>query len=446
MKKSFLKKAFALATSLTIALSAAGIGTFAAEEPENDTGNEVITVLNGSADFSISPTSVELNLNPNKGTNTFTLNVSGPSNYTYDLLKNSSFASEYVVGDSGIEGFKLTALKNATASSNSSTHTLWVNQKSGSTIVDSKSVTVKVTCTHEFGETKVINPPTCKTKGSGKAYCKYCNYTRDVPLKAEHNYVQTITKQPTCTEKGLADLRCATCKTVKTNVEIPALDHNFVTSKTVPATCEAAGYTEYKCTRCTATKTVTNDEALSHNWVQTGTTAATCTADGHTDYKCTRCNKTKQDTITSPGHDFSVYVRTVNAGCTTDGYTEYKCSRCTQTEKRNVVKSTGHSYTSKVTVPATTTSTGVMTYTCTKCNDTYTSTIPVISTQTVTKGDMNGDKLIDMKDLALLQQYLAKWKVTIDLAASDLNADKSVDMKDLALLQQYLAHWEVSFK
>ena len=444
--KFFLKKAAALATSLTIALASAGISTFAAEQPEDDTVTEVIKVLNDSSTFSISPTSVELNLNPNKGTNSFTLNVSGPSNYTYELAKNSCFDSEYVFGETGIEAFKLTALANATAASSSSTHTLWVNQKSGSTIVDSKSVTVKVTCTHEFGETKVINPPTCKTKGSGKAYCKYCNYTRDVSLKPAHNYVQTITKQPTCTEKGLADLKCATCGDVKTSVEIPALDHNFVTSKTVPATCTAAGYTEYKCTRCTATKTVTNDEALSHNWVQTGSAAATCTTDGYIAYKCSRCNETKQDTIKAPGHDFSVYVKTVDVGCTTDGYTEYKCSRCTATEKRNVVKSTGHSYTSKVTVPATTTSTGVMTYTCSKCNDTYTETIPKISTQTVIKGDLNGDKKIDMQDLGLFRQYLANWDVSIVTDASDLNGDKKVDMQDLGLLRQYLAGWDVSFK
>lgn len=61
-------------------------------------------------------------------------------------------------------------------------------------------------------------------------------------------------------------------------------------------------------------------------------------------------------------------------------------------------------------------------------------------------GDVNNDGLVDMVDLALLQQYLAKWEVEINESASDVTADGIVDLRDLALLQQYLADWEVELK
>lgn len=58
-------------------------------------------------------------------------------------------------------------------------------------------------------------------------------------------------------------------------------------------------------------------------------------------------------------------------------------------------------------------------------------------------GDVNMDEKVDMQDLALLQQYLAKWEVTIDEKASDVDLSGTIEMQDLALLQQYLAKWDV---
>ena len=61
-------------------------------------------------------------------------------------------------------------------------------------------------------------------------------------------------------------------------------------------------------------------------------------------------------------------------------------------------------------------------------------------------GDINGDKLINMKDLVLLQQKLNGWNVVIDESAADVNKDGSLNMKDIVLLQQYLNGWNVSLK
>lgn len=61
-------------------------------------------------------------------------------------------------------------------------------------------------------------------------------------------------------------------------------------------------------------------------------------------------------------------------------------------------------------------------------------------------GDVNGDTVVNMKDIVLLQQYLNDWDVTIDEAAANVNGDTSVNMKDIVLLQQYLNDWDVELK
>ena len=64
----------------------------------------------------------------------------------------------------------------------------------------------------------------------------------------------------------------------------------------------------------------------------------------------------------------------------------------------------------------------------------------------VSPGDINGDKKVNMKDLVLLQQYLNNWDVTINEKAANVNGDEKINMKDLVLLQQYLNNWDVELK
>lgn len=58
-------------------------------------------------------------------------------------------------------------------------------------------------------------------------------------------------------------------------------------------------------------------------------------------------------------------------------------------------------------------------------------------------GDVNDDGAINNKDLAMLQQYVNKWGISINVAAADVNVDGAVNNKDLALLQQYINKWDV---
>ena len=61
-------------------------------------------------------------------------------------------------------------------------------------------------------------------------------------------------------------------------------------------------------------------------------------------------------------------------------------------------------------------------------------------------GDVNGNGTVNLKDVALLQQYLSGWDVVIVEAASDPNGDGKINLKDVALLQQYLSGWDVVLK
>ena len=66
-----------------------------------------------------------------------------------------------------------------------------------------------------------------------------------------------------------------------------------------------------------------------------------------------------------------------------------------------------------------------------------------VSADDVLYGDLNGDGAINNRDLALLQQYINKWDVTIDEVAADVTADGAINNRDLALLQQYINKWDV---
>ncbi len=70
----------------------------------------------------------------------------------------------------------------------------------------------------------------------------------------------------------------------------------------------------------------------------------------------------------------------------------------------------------------------------------------VVSVIDYIPGDVNGDNIINLKDVALLQQYLSGWEVSIVEVSADTNGDGSINLKDVALLQQYLSGWEVTLK
>ena len=67
----------------------------------------------------------------------------------------------------------------------------------------------------------------------------------------------------------------------------------------------------------------------------------------------------------------------------------------------------------------------------------------IVGTPAVVYGDANGDGAVNNRDVALLQQYINKWEVVLDMTAADANGDGAVNNRDVALLQQYINKWDV---
>ena len=95
-------------------------------------------------------------------------------------------------------------------------------------------------CEHDFVE-KIIKDSTCTEEGSKTLTCSKCQTveTKTIPKKA-HAYIEEITKEATCTDAGSKKLTCENCQATKIET-IPALGHNFENGE---------------CTRCHATQVI----------------------------------------------------------------------------------------------------------------------------------------------------------------------------------------------
>lgn len=61
------------------------------------------------------------------------------------------------------------------------------------------------------------------------------------------------------------------------------------------------------------------------------------------------------------------------------------------------------------------------------------------------KGDVNGDKEINLKDVVLLRRYIAGgWDVNIDENAADVDHNGEIDLKDVVMLRRFIAgDWDI---
>lgn len=58
-------------------------------------------------------------------------------------------------------------------------------------------------------------------------------------------------------------------------------------------------------------------------------------------------------------------------------------------------------------------------------------------------GDANSDGKINLSDVSLILQHIAKWSdLTIDLNRADVTNDDKVNLSDVSLVLQYIAKWE----
>lgn len=59
-------------------------------------------------------------------------------------------------------------------------------------------------------------------------------------------------------------------------------------------------------------------------------------------------------------------------------------------------------------------------------------------------GDVNGDEVVDLRDLLTLKKYISEDEPKdFVFVNADLNADQKVDLKDYLILKKYFAEWDV---
>ena len=172
----------------------------------------------------------------------------------------------------------------------------------------------------------------------------------------------------------------------------------------------------------------------------TVTKPASCTETGIKTLTC-NCGATKTEVIDKLPHTEEV-IPAVEATCTATGLTEgKKCSVC------GAVLIAQYTVETKAHVPSdwivkidpTETTEGLKVKECVNCHVVLESEeLPIIEPEHLA-GDINGDNVVNNKDLTRLMKYLAGENVDVVEAALDINGDGVVNNKDLTRLMKYLA-------
>ena len=226
---------------------------------------------------------------------------------------------------------------------------------------------------HDWDGGTVTKAPTCTEKGELTFTCKNDpshSYSVDIPTIA-HNYSSSITK-PTCTEKGYTTHTCLMCGDSYVDTYTDALGHKYE-SVVTPPTCTKGGYTIYTCSVCGESYDDDFVVETGHEWDNgTVTKAPTCTAEGIKTYTCKHdSSHTYTEPINSLGHEWDEGEITKKPSCTEQGEKTYKCKHDPSHTYTEPIEASGHRYESVVTPPSCTAG-GYTTYTCSVCSDSYT--------------------------------------------------------------------------
>ena len=291
--------------------------------------------------------------------------------------------------------------------------------------------------THTYTSTVTIQP-TCTANGEMTYTCT-CGDSYTEPIAAlGHDLIHHDAKEATCTEIGWnAYDTCSRCD-YSTYAEIAALGHNLIHHEAKEATCTEIGWSAYDtCSRCDYS-TYAEIAALGHDLTHHEAKEATCTEIGWSAYDtCSRCDYSTYAEIAALGHDL-IHHEAKEATCTEIGWNAYDtCSRCDYSTYAEIAAH-GHEWSAEkvlITEP-TAASPGLLAYTCAHCDALKDEEeIPPYIL-----GDVNGDKVVNGKDVTVLRRYLVGgYGITVHFFASDVNRDKEVNAKDVTFLRRYFA-------
>ena len=185
--------------------------------------------------------------------------------------------------------------------------------------------------------------------------------------KKHYDFIETVTKEPTCTSEGVMTYTCSCCADSFTyTTSIPrSNDHRWQN-----ATCEKAK----NCPDCG----MTEGDPLGHQWdAGTVTKEPTCTETGTKTTTCARCHQTKTADIPTINHNSDAGTVTKEPTCEADGVKTFRCTMCRCEIKTESISALGHIMDGgTVTKEPTCTQSGEKITTCTRCQEHTTATVP----------------------------------------------------------------------
>lgn len=195
-------------------------------------------------------------------------------------------------------------------------------------------------CKHEKYNSEVTTAATCSKEGVMTYTCATCGDTYTEPVeKISHTVVTDAAVAATCTTEGKTEgSHCSVCGAVLVAQKtIAATNHSYRESLTKEATCTQKGVLTHICSKCGDTYT-TDIDMISHTVVKDEAVAATCTTDGKTEGShCSVCGLviTAQKTVPVKEHTYTTVVVTP-ATCTNEGVQVITCTVCGQSQTQTI--------------------------------------------------------------------------------------------------------------
>ena len=192
---------------------------------------------------------------------------------------------------------------------------------------------------------------------------------------AHTNSRQVTVVEPTCTEKGRANIVCDDCGNVVEVVELPANGHDYIDVGEVVDNTAVDGHTyvDQECTVCGA-----ENRAYTHvEWVDGynhSTTTATCKLPGITTTTCDVCGLERRLPSGRIDHNVDEYTEINEPSCTEAGSKTGVCTMCGETVTVTL-PATGHTEELTSTVVSEDESHTTNSYVCTVCGATREETV-----------------------------------------------------------------------
>ena len=223
------------------------------------------------------------------------------------------------------------------------------------------------THTHDYKTGTVTKAPTCTEKGEKKLTCSCgASKTEEIPALGHDWNDGEITKAATCTEKGEKTVTCkrTDCDASETH-EIPATGHQHTTDVDAKAaTCTECGWDAYTiCNDCDVVTVGSNATipAAGHSWDDGAvTTEPGYGITGKRTFTCKACGETKIEDIAALEHHMKD-VEGKAPTCTEGGWTAYQICEdtdCNLIQNRKKLPAKGHTEVVDEAVAATCTTDG----------------------------------------------------------------------------------------